>query len=289
MSKSKIESKKLAGMAILSPQNNIQSFLRWAGSKRQLIPILSRYWSEQNSRYIEPFVGSGSVFFSLSPPRAILGDVNAELMATYEQVKNNVESLLSTLRKLKKGRRNYLRMRAIDPSTLSPSKRAARFIYLNRFCFNGLYRTNRGGQFNVPYGGERSGKIPSDDILLVCSSRLKNAELVLGSFEITLEKAKPGDFVYMDPPFSVKARRVFNEYDAASFSLDHLCRLREWMIKLDRKDINFLVSYAESEEADFLLNGFYTEVVTVRRNIAGFTANRKSARELLISNRRPAI
>lgn len=263
-----------------------QPFLRWAGSKRQLIPILSQYWDNQYSRYVEPFVGSASLFFDLSPSRAVLGDINAELIATYRQVRDDVRPLLSSLKTLRKGRKNFLALRALDPSSLTPTMRAARFIYLNRFCFNGLYRTNQLGQFNVPYGdGKRSGKIASDDVLIRSSLSLQKAKLVVGSFEKTLEKVKQGDFVYMDPPFSVKGRRVFNEYNASIFCTDDLKRLREWMIQFNKKGIDFLVSYAESEEAEFLSKGFHTKVVTVRRNIAGFATNRKYAKELLISNK----
>ncbi|HLG36703.1 MAG TPA: DNA adenine methylase, partial [Nitrososphaera sp.] len=100
-------------------------------------------------------------------------------------------------------------------------------------------------------------------------------------------KAKSGDFVYMDPPFSVKARRVFNEYDASIFSQRQLELLRQWMLRLDRKGISFVVSYAESEEGDFLREGFFSEVVRVRRNIAGFAANRRHTNEFLVSNVRP--
>ena len=264
-----------------------QAFLRWAGSKRQLIPALSSYWDGGYSRYVEPFAGSASLFFNLSPSRALLGDINADLMATYQQLRDDVDSLLSALRALKKGRENYLRLRALDPSTLAPPSRAARFIFLNRFCFNGLYRTNRAGQFNVPYGGEKSGEIPADEVFLRCSSCLRNAELLSGGFETTLEKVRPGDFVYMDPPFSVQASRVFNEYDAAVFCLENIRCLREWLLQLDRANVPFLVSYADSEEANFLAKGFCTERVTTRRNIAGFAANRRCEHELLISNRRP--
>lgn len=167
-------------------KHKAQPFLRWAGSKRQLIPILIKYWDNQYFRYVEPFAGSASLFFSLSPSRALLGDINAELMATYEQVKHNLQSILSALKTMKRGRQSYLRLRSVDPLSLTPSMRAARFIYLNRFCFNGLYRTNRAGQFNVPYGGDKSGVIPSDDSFRRCSLCLQQAELVVGSFDATL-------------------------------------------------------------------------------------------------------
>jgi len=265
----------------------VQPFLRWAGSKRQAVPVLSRYWGNRYSRYVEPFAGSASLFFYLSPSRALLGDINAELIETYEQVKNNLQSLLYELKNFRKGKQDYLRLRVLDPSGLSPTFRSARFIYLNRYCFNGLYRTNQSGQFNVPYGGDKSGKIPSDMIFSRCSLCLQKAELAVGSFENILKKAQVGDFIYMDPPFKVKANRVFNEYDPSVFNQVDLQSLRDWLIRLDKMQISFLVSYAESEEASFLAQGFHVESISVRRNISGFIENRRNANELLISNRAP--
>jgi len=266
--------------------HSAKPFLRWAGSKQQLIPTLSRYWDSSFSRYVEPFAGSASWFFSLSVTSAILGDINRELMLTYRQVKNHLPELIQALGSMRKGKRNYLYWRGIQPTILAPPIRAARFIYLNRFCFNGLYRTNSDGIFNVPYNGG-AGTIPSEDALNNCSKALQKADLVTGGFEKTLEKVVSGDFVYLDPPFSVKAKRTFNEYDATVFSQDQLKLLREWMIKLDRKNISFLVSYADSEEGNFLSKSFYKETVQVRRNIAGFAANRRKAFEILISNSSP--
>lgn len=264
--------------------NDSYSFLRWAGSKRQLLPDLSRYWNNQYERYIEPFAGSACLFFHIKPKRAILGDINAELIETYKEVQSRLPAVISELRKFHSGRLEYYKWRETEPLLLSPAARAARFIYLNRFCFNGLYRTNRLGHFNVPFGGDRSGKLPSDQTLKHCSELLKNAGLIAGDFEQILRKARRGDFVYMDPPFSVKARRVFKEYNASIFNLDDLQRLRRWMEILSEADIKFLVSYAECEEADFLRIGFYTKTLTVRRNIAGFVESRIRSNELLISN-----
>lgn len=267
----------------------VRPFLRWAGSKRQLLPMLSKYWANDCPRYIEPFVGSASLFFNLAPTSAILGDVNAELMATYQQIKSNLSAVVAELGKMKKSKEVYTRLRATKPSTLKPEKRAARLIYLNRFCFNGLYRTNRIGEFNVPFSGDRTGELPTAEALKRCSSCLQSAELVSGGFERTLEFAQPGDFVYMDPPFSVVARRVFNEYDASGFSQRQLIVLRDWLVQLNNNGIRFLVSYAESEEGILLSKGFYVEIVDVRRNIAGFAANRRKTKELLISNIKPII
>jgi len=264
--------------------NHTQPFLRWAGSKRQLIPILSKFWNGYN-RYVEPFVGSACLFLSLAPKKALLSDINEELIITYKQVATNVVSVLRELKKLKKSKEEYYRIRALDPKKLTPNKRAARFIYLNRYCFNGLYRTNSKGAFNVPYCGDERGLMPSDEVFMSASNLLKNAELNANNYEDTLKKIKSGDFVYMDPPFSVRAKEIFNEYDKSKFGRNDIIQLRKWMQDFDRRGIQFVVSYAESDEANLLKKGFSYETVSVRRSIAGFTANRKIVNEILIYNK----
>ena len=220
----------------------------------------------------------------MSPKRAILGDINSDLIQTYKEIKYRPSEVSSILRAFKEGPQAYLAVRAIDPCSLSATARAARFIYLNRFCFNGLYRTNLSGRFNVPYGGDKSGSIPSLPLLQKSSVFLKRAQLVEGDFEKTLQRVEPGDFVYLDPPFSVTGRRVFNEYNPSIFNRDDITRLRKWLEILDQRNIHFLVSYVESDEAEFLRNGFQSLTVLTRRNIAGFAAKRGKVNELLIYN-----
>ena len=224
-------------------------------------------------------------FFSLSPKKALLSDINRELINTYKQVATDVDSVLKELKKLKKGKKDYYRIRSLNPETLNPNERAARFIYLNRYCFNGLYRTNSKGKFNVPYCGDERGVMPPDEIFILASGLLKNAKLHANGYEETLKKVKLGDFVYIDPPFSVRAKEIFNEYDASKFSSEDIRHLRTWMLKLDKLGVSFLVSYAESEEADLLKKGFYWDTVSVRRSIAGFTTSRKRVNEIMISNK----
>jgi DNA adenine methylase len=259
--------------------------LRWAGSKRRLLPILRAFWTKEHKRYLEPFAGSACLFFALKPPRAILGDLNHQLIATYVEVKYRIDEVLRELSVLSPAdKREYARLRSIDIATLTPAARAARFIYLNRFCFNGIYRTNLLGQFNVPYSGNRCGNFPKDEVFRKCSRRLRTARFVNGDFERVLTQAVRGDLVYMDPPFAVRARRIFREYDPGTFTHRDIARLRSWMERLDAARIGFVVSYAESDEADALRKGFACEVVSVRRHIAGFAAHRALANELLISN-----
>ena len=260
-------------------------FLRWAGSKRKLLPKLRTFWTNEYKRYVEPFAGSACLFFAINPARAILGDLNPELISTYVEVKYRLSAVLRELAKIPPwNKAKYLRLRALDPSSLNPEMRAARFIYLNRFCFNGIYRTNLNGQFNVPYSGDRCGAMLQNDVFKMCARRLRGARLVHGHFEKVLSQVQRGDLVYMDPPYAVRARRVFRQYDPSTFTHADIARLRSWMERLNAARIGFVVSYAESDEADLLKRGFAYETVAVRRNVAGFATHRADSNELLISN-----
>ncbi len=270
----------------MQPQSeNIRSFLRWAGSKRQLLPILSQYWTVEHKRYLEPFAGSACLFFYLQPNHAILGDINEELISTYGTVKHQLSQLLDCLNLLHKNKELYYYFRQLDPASLDSVLRATRFIYLNRFCFNGLYRTNKKGLFNVPYGGDKSGKLPSDKTFIDCSRALQNAKLLNCHFLTVVEQASSGDFVYIDPPYKVGEKRVFNEYDASSFDLNNLQELRSCLEHLTDRGVEFLVSYANCNEAKTLSKNYDVRQVNVRRNIAGFSSSRRKATELLISNK----
>jgi DNA adenine methylase len=250
-----------------------------------MLSTLQPFWKSKHKRYIEPFAGSACLFFAINPPKAILGDLNPELISMYTELKYRREAVLKELKTMPPANRaEYERLRSLDPLSLAPHARAARFIYLNRFCFNGIYRTNLSGQFNVPYGGVGSGAVPQDEVFRKCSSRLRTAKLINGDFEKVLKHAKKGDLVYMDPPFAVRARRVFREYDPSTFTCIDIARLRSWMERLNSAGVDFVVSYAESDEADVLRKGFSYETVPVRRNIAGFAAHRTWTNELLISN-----
>jgi DNA adenine methylase len=271
--------------ALATTTQDCPPFLRWAGSKRRLLPVLKTFWTSKHQRYVEPFAGSACLFFALKPARAILGDLNPELISTYIEVKYRLSAVLEELATLPPWNKDeYLRLRRLEPSLLAPHVRAARFIYLNRFCFNGIYRTNLKGQFNVPYSGDRCGAVPPDELFQQCSRRLRGTRFVRGDFERVLRHARKGDLVYMDPPYAVRARRVFCEYDPSTFTHEDIKRMRSWMLNLHSKRIQFVVSYAESDEADLLKKGFSHETVAVKRNIAGFAAHRAMSNELLITN-----
>lgn len=263
---------------------NNPTILRWAGSKKQIIPNLSLYWQKSGaSRYVEPFAGSARLFFSINPQKALLADINQELITTYNQIKKDWSSVYSLVSSFPKNKKYFYELRSIQPDEISNLNfRAARFIYLNRFCFNGLYRTNSLGRFNVPFG--TNGSIPPEINFKTSSKLLKKVRLVSRDFEGTLKEVTRGDFVYMDPPFSVRNKNIFTDYDSSKFGLDDINRLKRWLAKLNKSGIPFLVSYLDSKEADMLAKGFYKNKVSVRRSIAGFTSNRRMAQEVLISN-----
>lgn len=260
------------------------SFLRWAGSKKQIIPELLDYWSSGYNRYIEPFAGSASLFFAIGPESAILGDLNAELIETFAVVKSRPRALWKLLQSFRGGKKAYYSIRAQNPQGLAATQRVARFIYLNRFCFNGLYRTNLKGEFNVPYSPSKTGDLPTLDELLEFSGKLKSAEFVAGDFAVTLSNVRKDDFVYLDPPYVVAGRRVFSEYGADCFSEADLGRLKDELIRINGLGAKFVVSYAQCSEAKEYFKNWPVKTVRIRRNIAGFAGARKRAYELLISN-----
>jgi DNA adenine methylase len=262
-----------------------KSFIRWAGSKRQLVPLLSSCWPGDDYRYIEPFMGSACVFFSISPPRALLSDLNAELIGMFESVRQAPEAVYSSLLSIPMGAESYYTIRKMDPNLLIPTDRAARFLFLNRFCFNGLYRTNLKGEFNVPFASSRTGGYPSWDEFSLASNRLKNVDIRCGDFaSILASEVKDGDFVYLDPPYAVQNTRIFSQYGPQTFGLNDLERLRETLIKIDSSGALFLLSYADCDEAKHFFRDWPTTNVEVQRNIAGFAKHRRRAAEILVSN-----
>lgn len=261
-----------------------QPFLRWAGSKRQLVKRLAEYWPQHAERYVEPFAGSACLYFHLAPERAILGDLNCDLMNAYTNVQTDVERVIECLHRLPPGKQEYYRIRSIRPEALTPAEQAARLIYLNKHCFNGLYRTNQSGQFNVPFGDTKGFCSADESRLRSASTLLQGAQIVCGDFEETLRLTLPGDFVYLDPPYVVTHRRGFTEYQPAAFAVDDLERFQTSLVSLDNRGISFLVSYAESREATLLTDNWNWQRVQTRRSIAGFSGSRGTATEVLVTN-----
>jgi DNA adenine methylase len=265
------------------PPRRAKPFLRWAGSKRKQLARLRAFWSNDHNGYVEPFAGSACLFFELAPPSAVLGDSNRELIEVYRVVKNEPDRLYRRLCRIRRDLDTYKRWRALEPRSLDRETRALRFIYLNRNCFNGIYRTNVEGHFNVPMGRRPGAYFAKEDILR-CSELLQNALLVAGDFTKTLEHVKAHDFVYLDPPYAVKSRRIFCEYGKRVFNAADISRFAECLAGIRQIGADFLVSYADCSEARMLALQWNSVRLPIRRHIAGFAGARKNAYEWLITN-----
>lgn len=260
-----------------------QPLLRWAGSKRRLLPQLMAATPENYGTYIEPFAGSACLFFALKPESAILGDVNSELIHAYSVLAKHPRLVSRQVRGWNSSDTTYYSIRATNPADLDEVQRAARFIYLNRHCFNGVYRINRQGQFNVPKG-VRTGSVPSEQQFYRCSVALRNAKLISSDFFTLSSKAKEGDFVYLDPPYASIERPTHGEYSYDSFGRDDLPRLISSLEAIDHVGATFLVSYSYAKSTELTKSGWPYKRIQVQRHVAGFSKHRKRVYEILLTN-----
>jgi DNA adenine methylase len=259
-------------------------FLRWAGSKRKLVKALGSYWCDTYDRYVEPFAGSACLFLDINPDKALLADKNRLLIETYEMICQKPSQIYDAVKKIPRTSNTYYKMRELSVSTLTKFDRAVRFIYLNRNCFNGIYRTNRQGKFNVPFASDGVGAFITKAEFLITAERFRKAELRAWDFGTTLRYVQKGDFVYLDPPYVVESRRVFREYSQNPFTHDDLARLHSHLEKIHKRGATFVVSYADCKESRSLGSNWNSKRMRVRRHIAGFGGARKAAYELLITN-----
>jgi len=230
-------------------------------------------------------MGSAVLFFAIEPSKAILSDINSDLVDTFCAVRNHPRAIHNRLLRFPLGEESYYRIRKEDAVRLPALDRAARFIYLNRFCFNGLYRTNKKGHFNVPYASAKTGRLPTLDELYKTATILSHAEIKGKDFEEVLQDVQPQDFVYMDPPYAVKNRRIFRQYGPDCFGLEDLHRLASALPLLDQCGATFLVSYALCREALEVFDRWHIIRIRTQRSIAGFSKHRRKAIEILVSNR----
>lgn len=256
-------------------------FVKWAGGKTQILPYLLQYIPGEYGSYIEPFIGGGALFYSLQPQKAILGDANIDLIYTYQVVKDNVEALIALLGTYVYNKDFYYNLRKQEP--IDPVERAARFIYLNRTCFNGLYRVNKKDQFNVPMGSYKNPVICDAKRLKACSNALKSVLLIAGDYTKTIGMAQKGDFIYIDPPYHpVSVYSDFNRYTADFFYAEDQIKLRDNIDRLVKQGCKVLASNSYSQ---FILDLYadYTLIpVPARRNINSIGNKRSNATEVVI-------
>ena len=271
-------------MRVLDNEIAIQPFLKWAGGKRWLIDNYSEIFPRTFNRYIEPFLGGGAVFFRLKPSSSILSDANPDLIATYQTIKADWQALLERLHshQEKHDKTYYYKIRAFVPN--DPIERAARFIYLNRTCWNGLYRVNKHGEFNVPIGTKENVLLNSDDFPLT-SLTLSNASLEACDFEKTIDQACEGDLIFADPPYTVKHNlNGFVKYNQKMFSWDDQIRLRDALERAVARGAWVISSNANHECIhDLYRDRFKVGVVPRKSVIAASSSKRGDTSELIIA------
>lgn len=271
-----------------------QPILKWAGGKRQLLDKIRSKIPGEVNRYYEPFIGGGALLFDYLPTRATINDYNNELVNVYLVIKENPNGLIEILEEHQKqhNKEYYYAIRNFDRdenkfAELSKVEKAARTIYLNKTCYNGLFRVSSKGYFNTPIGRYVNPKI-ADKENITSISRYFNEnkiKILCGDFKTALETAKQGDFVYLDPPYQPMSKSSsFTEYTDVGFSFDDQVRLKKECDKLTRKGVKFLLSNSDSPIMHDLYNEYKKDIIPVKRFINCNCEKRTSITEILISN-----
>lgn len=260
-------------------------FLKWAGGKRWLVGERVHNFPARYERYIEPFLGSGAVFFALQPKSAILADTNRQLVETYIAIQQDWRKLVSLLRKHHRmhTKAHYYAVRRSMPRTMHV--RAARLLYLNRTCWNGLFRVNKRGQFNVPIGTKKNVLLKTDDFEYV-HKLLRNVILECSDFEPIIDSARKGDLVFVDPPYTVKHNHNgFTKYNEKLFSWQDQVRLRDCLIRAKERGALIVATNANNRSVRKLyLQGFKVRSVQRLSVIAADSRRRGKSTELLIKS-----
>ena len=263
--------------------------VKWVGGKRQLMFELIKNMPKSYNRYFEPFIGGGALFFELQPENAYISDINDELINLYRVVRDNVYELISDLNKHEVSKEYFLEIRNLDRTdeykNLSDVQRASRFIYLNRTCFNGLYRVNSQGQFNVPFGNYKNPRIVDENNLLNCSELLKNTEIKCADFSEILTKVKKGDFVYFDPPYvPLNETSSFTSYTKDGFDMDMQFKLRDVCDELDSMGVMFMLSNSDTKFVNELYSNYEIKKVFASRAVNANAEGRGKITEVLVRN-----
>ena len=278
-------------MAVELKQSNQITYpiVKWVGGKRQLMFELLKNLPKSYNRYFEPFIGGGALFFELQPDNAYISDMNEELINLYSVVRDSVDELIEDLSKHEVSKEYFLKIRNIDRtekySNLSNVERASRFIYLNRTCFNGMYRVNSKGEFNVPFGNYKNPRIIDENNLLNCSELLKETEIKCADFSEILNKVQKNDFVYFDPPYvPLNETSSFTSYTKDGFDIDMQFKLRDVCDELDSMGVKFMLSNSDTKLVNELYANYGIKKVFASRQINANADGRGKITEVLVRN-----
>lgn len=263
--------------------------VKWVGGKRQLMFELLQNMPEYYNRYFEPFIGGGALFFELQPYNAYISDKNEELINLYQVVRDNVDELITDLQKHDISEEYFFEIRNIDRTeeyeNWSDIQKASRFIYLNRTCYNGMYRVNSQGQFNVPFGHYKNPRIVDENNLINCSNLLQKTEIKHADFTEILKKVKKGDFVYFDPPYvPLSETSSFTSYTKDGFDMNMQFKLREVCDELNSMGVKFLLSNSDTKLVNELYENYNIKKVFASRQINANADGRGKITEVLVRN-----
>jgi DNA adenine methylase len=275
----------------MKKNSNVEPILKWVGGKRQLLTEIEKYIPKHNT-YHEPFVGGGAVLFHIQPNKSIINDVNSELINLYKVVKHDVESLIIDLKKHSNDEDYFYQIREVDRykniySEFTNVERASRILYLNKTCYNGLFRVNRAGEFNAPFGNYKSPNIINENTLRAVSNYFNKADIEFKNcdFEKALKTVKKGDFVYLDPPYDpVSVSSNFTGYNKGGFDKEKQTRLKSACDNLNNKGVKFLLSNSATSFIKNLYKDYKIEVVQAKRAINSKTDKRGEVDEILVRN-----
>lgn len=274
----------------------VQPVLKWVGGKRQLLNDIKPLIPQHISTYVEPFVGGGAVFFNLQPKKAIINDMNSELMNTYKVIKNKPDELINILKRHNANNSEdyFYNMRAMDRSEdyalLDDEEKAARIIYLNKTCYNGLYRVNSSGFFNTPYGKYKSPNIINEVLIKAISTYLNKADVKIlnKDYKESLKGLRKGSFVYLDPPYvPVSTSSSFTGYTEGGFTLENQIELKKECDKLNKKRVKFLLSNSDTPFIRELYKDYEIKTVTAKRAVNSNAKKRGDINEVLVYNYEP--
>jgi DNA adenine methylase len=261
-------------------------FLKWAGGKSRLIAQYQPFLPKEFDTYYEPFLGGGALFFHLRPQRAVLSDINPELVNVYTCVRDRVSDLIQHLEHhaAHHSHEYYYQMRSSNPVALI--ERAARLLYLNKTCFNGLYRVNAQGRFNVPIGRYSNPRICDPDLLRAASEALQSATIVQRSFKNILDSSpSTQDFIYFDPPYQpLSLTSNFTSYSRDAFTADHQTQLRNVFSQLAQQKVQVMLSNSDCSFIRELYQGFNIKTIQAARAINSHASKRGKINEVLITS-----
>jgi DNA adenine methylase len=275
----------------MNKTSSLQPFLKWAGGKRQILPEIRKYIPPRFDIYYEPFLGAGAVLFDLQPPIAVVNDSNSQLINCYEVIKNSIDELIKDLGRHKNEEDYYYKIRNLDRKKsfkkLDLVQKASRVIYLNKTCFNGLFRVNSSGEFNVPFGDYKNPKFVNEAVLKAVHDYLnKNQVTILNvDFETAVKDAKSGDFIYFDPPYDpVSETSSFTSYDLNGFGKEEQRRLKKVFKELADRGCYVLLSNSATEFILELYREYSPIRVSATRNINSVASGRGKIEEVLVKN-----